>query len=160
MVDFSNHTEPIRTTRGRWKACSVAHPTTPQWSGMVESTSRHRLGKLTLLNPIFGHFWAVLGPEKRRVLVDFSKHTEPIPTTRGSLESLFGSASNDTTMVGNGSGYFEIQAWEVDFAQPKNWAFWSFLGHFWAKNNPHMWDFSLSKLNQSGPLGVVGKPTR
>ena len=83
----------------------------------------------------------------------FSKHTQPIRATRGSLESLLDSASNDTTMVGNGSGYFEIQAWEVDFAQPKKSGFLVIFGPFWAKNNADMWDFSLSILNQSGPLG-------
>ena len=59
---------------------------------------------------------------------DCAKHTEPIPTTRGALESLFGGASNDTIMVGNGSGYFEIQVGEVDFAQPKIWAFLVIFG--------------------------------
>ena len=70
-----------------------------------------------------GHFRRFGDQKYSRHVGDFSKHTEPIPTTRGSLESLFGSASNDTTMVGNGSGYFEIQVGEVDFAQPKIWPF-------------------------------------
>ena len=49
------------------------------------------------------------------------------------MESLLDSASNDTTMVGNGSGYFEIQVGEVDFDQPKKWAFLAILGHFGGK---------------------------
>ena len=108
---------------GRWKAYSVAHLMTPQWSGMVESTSRYRPGKLTLLNPKHGHFRSFWGQKSCLHLGLFSKHSQPIRATRGSLESLLGRLQNDTTMVGNGSDYFEIQAWEVDFAQPKIWAF-------------------------------------
>ena len=80
---------------------------------MVESTSRYRPGKLKSVNrkksrflavlghlePIFGPFWGKVGD---RVLIDCAKHTKPIRTTRGSLESLFGRLPNDTTMVGNG----------------------------------------------------------
>ena len=64
---------------------------------------------------IFGPF---LDQKYSRHVGDCAKHTEPIPTTRGSLESHFHSAPTDTIMVGNGLGYFEIQAGEVDFAQP------------------------------------------
>ena len=96
----------------------------------------------------------------------FSKHTQPIRATRGSLESLLGSASNDTTtaenpyfhsaptgtiMVGNGSGYFEIQAGEDEFAQPKKWHFGHF-GPFWTKSTADMWEIERSILNQSRPL--------
>ena len=107
--------------------------------------------------PFLAYFWSILGKKFHRGMVDFSKHSQPIPATRGSLESLLGSASNDTTMVENGSGYFEIQVGEVDFAQPKNWAFFVILGHFWAGGNSEMWDFSRSILNQSRPLGGLWK---
>ena len=79
---------------------------------MVETTSRYRLGKLNLViqknrdfwpfQAILASFWSILGKFDDIVLVDCAKHTEPIRTTRESLESLFGRLPNDTTMVGNG----------------------------------------------------------
>ena len=52
--DCAKHTEPIPTTRGRWKAYSIAHPTTPDLSKTVEATSRYGPGKIRWGGPGMG----------------------------------------------------------------------------------------------------------
>ena len=129
---FSKHTQPIRATRGSLESLldSASNDTT-----MVENGSGYfeiQVGEVDFAQPKIWAFLVILGPfldpKYRRHVGDCAKHTEPIPTTRGSLESHIHSAPTDNIMVGNGSGYFEIQAGEVDLAQPKIWAFWAIFG--------------------------------
>ena len=89
---------------------------------------------------------------------DCAQHTAPIRAIRGSLESLHQGLQNDTTMAGNGSGYFEIWPCEVDLAPRKFDPFLAIFGPFWTRFWNRYWEIVLSIVHQSGPLGGRWNP--
>ena len=137
MWDFSrsilNQSRPLG---GRWKAYWVARLTTPQWSGMVQATSRYRWGKLTLLNPKIGHFWSFLGHfwgrREQRDVGLFSKHTQPIPTTRGRWKAYWVARLTTPQWSGMVQATSRYRWGKLTLLNPKSGHF----GHFWAIFGP------------------------
>ena len=154
MWDFSlsilNQSGPLG---GRWKAYSIAHPTTPQWSGMVQATSRYRPGKLTLLNPKIGHFWSFLGHFWTKNNADVWDFSRSILNQSGPLGVRWKAYSLAHKTTPQWSGMVQATSrygpGKLTLLNPK----FGHFGRFGAQKNADMWDFSLSILNQSGPLG-------
>ena len=107
----------------------------------------------------FCHFWVIFGPEilEENWRQKGKKKSEPNRVIKGSLESLHQRLQNDTTITGNGLGYFEIWPRKVDFALPKFWPIFVIFGSFldqksWRK----MGDKGQKIWTNPGHQGVVG----
>ena len=125
---------------GRWKAYWVAHLMTPQRSGMVESTSRYGLGKLTLLNPKFGRFWSFLGhfwAGRNPDMWDFSRSiVNPSRPLGGRWKAYWVARLTTPQWSGMVESTSRYGLGKLTLLNPKIGRFWSFLGHFGPKITP------------------------